>query len=117
MALGIGDVLFAALFPPVALEVFGRVAGVVALLLAIGAIGGVLLAGASGVFRTAFPVMIVLGPAMVVQHTWWRRRGRERTTAGGGADASQNARSDRVRQGCPSTQDCQEVGVSRHRRG
>jgi len=33
-----------------------------------------------GRVRVAFPVMIVLGPLIAAQYTYWRRRGLERTT-------------------------------------
>lgn len=62
-------------------KAFGRVAGVAAIVLALGVIGGLLALVGLGAFGGAFPVMVVLGPAMVVQYAYWRRRrGAERTT-------------------------------------
>jgi hypothetical protein len=75
--IGLGDLLLAAVFPLVMRKAFGRSAGLAALLLALAAIG-ILLALS---LRGYFPVMVVLGPLMVVQYLYWRKlRGRERTT-------------------------------------
>jgi hypothetical protein len=58
-------------------KAFGRPAGLAALLLALAAIGTLLALPLQGYF----PVMVVLGPLMVLQYLYWRRRrGRERTT-------------------------------------
>jgi hypothetical protein len=44
---------------------------------ALGAIAALLALPLAG----TFPVMVVLGPLMVIQYVWWiRRRGTERTT-------------------------------------
>jgi hypothetical protein len=57
-------------------KAFGRTAGLVALVLAFAAIGTLLALPLQGLF----PVMVVLGPLMVLQYLYWRRRqGRERT--------------------------------------
>jgi hypothetical protein len=77
VGLGLGDVLFAALFPLAMRKAFGRTAGLSAL--------GIGLAGLVFVFllpiQSIFPVMVVLGPLMVAQYLYWRRRsGPERTT-------------------------------------
>ena len=75
--LGLGDVLLATVFPLVMRKAFGRSAGMLALVLALAAIGTLLALPLPG----AFPVMVVLGPLMVLQYLFWHRRcGRERTT-------------------------------------
>ena len=75
--IGLGDLLLAAVFPLVMRKAFGRPAGVVALVLALAAIGTLLALPLQGLF----PVMVVLGPLMVLQYLYWRRRrGWERTT-------------------------------------
>ena len=81
LGLGMGDLLFATVFPHVMRKAYGRKAGGAAL--ALNLVGIVLLISlsASGYLRGAFPVMVLLGPSMVVQAVLWRRlRGPERTT-------------------------------------
>lgn len=75
--IGLGDLLLAAVFPLVMRKAFGLPAGLVSLLLALAAICTLLALPLQGLF----PVMVVLGPLMVLQYLYWRRRrGRERTT-------------------------------------
>jgi hypothetical protein len=77
LLLGLGDLLLASVFPLVMRKAYGRVAGLVALALALLTIA-ILLAYPQ---RQGFPVMVVLGPLMVAQFLYWRwRRGREWTT-------------------------------------
>jgi hypothetical protein len=77
ISIGLGDLLLASVFPLVMRKAFGRVAGWSAMLIALGAIAALLLAP----IAATFPVMIVLGPFMIVQYAYWsRRQGRERTT-------------------------------------
>jgi hypothetical protein len=81
LAIGLGDLLLASVFPLVTRKAYGRRAGRVALCLAIGALVAVLALPASGLLRGTFPVMVVLGPLMLLQYLTWRRRvGEERTT-------------------------------------
>lgn len=76
LGIGLGDLLLATVFPLVMRKAFGRLAGIVALVLALATIGVLLALPLQGVF----PVMVVLGPLMVVQYLYWRRRrGQERT--------------------------------------
>jgi hypothetical protein len=79
LAIGLGDLLLAASFPLVMDKAYGRPAGLAAFALALTAIGGVLLLPALGLTQI-FPVMVVLGPLIVLQYLFWRRRGPERTT-------------------------------------
>lgn len=80
MSIGLGDLLLASVFPLVMHKAFGRVAGWAAMLIALGAISALMLATIVDIADT-FPVMIVLGPLMIVQYIYWsRRQGRERTT-------------------------------------
>jgi hypothetical protein len=80
LGLGLGDLLLAAVFPLVLHKAFGRAAGVAALAIGLGALGTVLALPLLGVVRVTFPVMIVLGPLMIGQYLYWRRRrGQERT--------------------------------------
>jgi len=80
LGLGLGDLLVATLFVLVLRKAYGRLAAGVAVgvnLLAL----GVLLAP-SGIVdpHAPFPVMVVLGPLMILQYGCWRwRRGKERT--------------------------------------
>jgi hypothetical protein len=75
--IGLGDLLLASVFPLVMRKAFGRPAGLIALLLTLTAISTLLALPLQGLF----PVMVVLGPLMVLQYFYWRwRRGRERTT-------------------------------------
>ena len=75
--IGLGDLLLATVFPLVMRKAFGRPAGLVALALALAAIGTLLALPLQGLF----PVMVVLGPLQVLQYLYWsRRRGQERTT-------------------------------------
>jgi hypothetical protein len=77
VAIGVGDVLVAAVFPLVLRRAFGEWAGMIAMGSAIGAMVGLSVLPLSG----TFPVMVVLGPLMALQYTVWRRRyGSERTT-------------------------------------
>jgi hypothetical protein len=79
-AIGLGDLLLATLFPLVMRKAYGRVAGLIALGLAIAAIVGVMLLMLAGLWPVVFPLMIALGPLMLVQYGYWRRRcGVERT--------------------------------------
>jgi hypothetical protein len=81
VGLGLGDVLFAAVFPLVLRKAFGRTAGLGALTVSLGTLGVLLSLPALGLLRTTFPVMVVLGPLMVAQYAYWIRRCRvERTT-------------------------------------
>jgi hypothetical protein len=77
VAIGVGDVLVAAVFPLVLRRAFGEWAGKVAMGSTIGAMVGLSLLPISG----TFPIMVVLGPLMALQYMVWRRRyGLERTT-------------------------------------
>jgi len=81
LGIGLGDLLLATVFPLVMRKAYGRDPGIAAMALALGAIGGLFLLGRLGILVETFPVMIVLGPLMVVQYVYWRRRlGPERTT-------------------------------------
>jgi len=77
LGIGLGDLLLATVFPLVLRKAFGRSAGIIAMVLAPGAMGMLLALPLQGVF----PVMVVLGPLMGLQYLFWRRyRGQERTT-------------------------------------
>ncbi len=81
LAVGLGDLLFATVFPLVVRKAYGRGAGLVAVGIALVAVGGVVVVAAAGAIEGAFPVMTVLGPLMVLQFLFWSRRlGPERTT-------------------------------------
>ncbi|HEY7126559.1 MAG TPA: hypothetical protein VH540_21655 [Ktedonobacterales bacterium] len=75
-SIGLGDLLLAGVFPLVMRKAFGRLAGLVALGLALATIGVLLALPLQG----GFPLMVVLGPLMGLQYLSWRRRGPERTT-------------------------------------
>ena len=80
LGIGLGDLLLAAVFPLVMRKAFGRRAGVAALLVSLGCLTVVLTLPVLGIIHTTFPVMIMLGPLMVLQYIIWRQRRAERTT-------------------------------------
>jgi len=81
LAIGLGDLLLAAVFPLVMRKAYGRRAGITALVIGLGAMGVVVVLPILGILQGIFPVMVVLGPLMVLQYLYWRRqRGPERTT-------------------------------------
>ena len=76
LSIGLGDVLLATVFPLVMRKAFGRAAGIAAMVIVLIAIGTMLVLP----FKVVFPAMVVLGPLMVLQYFYWRRRrGHERT--------------------------------------
>ncbi len=76
-AIGIGDVLMAAVFPLVMRRAFGVGAGLIAIIGSFVVLVGLPLLPLTSIF----PVMVVLGPLMVVQYLGWRyQRRAERTT-------------------------------------
>jgi hypothetical protein len=79
LGIGLGDLVLAAVFPLVMRKAFGRMAGVAAMLVGLGAIGLLIVSVLFG-FVKIFPVMVVLGPLMVLQYAYWRQRRQERTT-------------------------------------
>jgi hypothetical protein len=79
-AIGLGDLLLAAVFPQVMRKAYGQGAGLAALGLALAAVAGVMLLLLSGLWQTSFPVMIVLGPVTIAQYLYRRwQLGEERT--------------------------------------
>jgi hypothetical protein len=77
LGIGLGDLLLASVFPLVMRKAFGYPAGITAMVLALAAIGTLLVLPLEGVF----PLMVVLGPLMILQYLFWRRsRGPERMT-------------------------------------
>jgi hypothetical protein len=80
LGLGLGDLLLATVFPLVLRKAYGTPAGLAAVGLGLVALVGVVaLAHLAAV--SVFPVMVVLGPLMVLQYAFWTRlRGPERTT-------------------------------------
>lgn len=81
LGVGMGDLLLATVFPLVMYKGFGRAAGSTALGLNLGLLLLLLVLVATGIVRTFFPVMLVLGPLTLLQYASWRlRRGPECTT-------------------------------------
>lgn len=81
LALGLGDVLLAAVFPLVMHKAFGRRAGIMAMLVALAVICLLLVLPLAGLPLATFPVMVVLGPLMIAEYIYWIRRCQaERTT-------------------------------------
>ncbi len=77
--LGMGDLLMVAVFPLVLRKAYGDTAGRVALALGLAAVAGLIALPFAGLDVPSFPVMVVLGPLMVAQYVYWRRKmGRER---------------------------------------
>lgn len=80
LGLGLGDLLLAALFPLVMRKAFGRLAGLLALGSGLAVCLLLLALPLLGLLQGVFPVMLLLGPLMVLQYACWRRGGRERST-------------------------------------
>ncbi|MGH9223759.1 MAG: hypothetical protein ACRD2W_08215 [Acidimicrobiales bacterium] len=81
LAIGLGDLLLAAVFPLVMRKAFGRTAGRVALATSAGTLVAILTVLYLVSSAPLIPAMVVLGPAMLVQIAYWRhRQGAERTT-------------------------------------
>jgi hypothetical protein len=81
LAIGLGDLLLAGVFPLVMRKAFGARAAATALAVGIAAIVAVLGLVQAEVIDFAVPVMVVLGPLMVAQYALSiRRHGSERTT-------------------------------------
>jgi hypothetical protein len=81
VALGLGDCLLLALWPLVAAKTYGRVAGIVAAVLALGTVAVVEAEVAAGNITGTVPMLSFLGPVAIGQWAFWRwRRSRERTT-------------------------------------
>jgi hypothetical protein len=77
VGIGLGDLLLASVFPLVMRKAFAKTAGVGAMLVALAAIAAIMLLP----LRVIFPVMIVLGPLMIIQYVYRSRvQGEERAT-------------------------------------
>lgn len=74
LGIGLGDLLLAAVFPLVMRKAYGRPAGLVALLISLSALAAVLSLPVLGFVDNVFPVMVILGPVMMGQYLFWRRR-------------------------------------------
>ncbi|MFE4515216.1 hypothetical protein ACFRMQ_13635 [Kitasatospora sp. NPDC056783] len=82
VAIGLGDLLLLVLHPLVAAKAHGRTAAVCAALTGLATTSAVSACFAAGWLTTGFPLLTALGPLIVAQHLYWRRRfGGERTTA------------------------------------
>lgn len=81
VGLGLGDLLMAAAFPLVMRKAFSRAAGLAALATSLAVVAALFGLALLGVLAGGFPLMVVLGPLMVVQYRYWiGTRRRERTT-------------------------------------
>lgn len=75
-SIGLGDLLMATCFPLSMRKAFGQTAGIIALIVSFGAILLLFIFPPTQLF----PVMVLLGPLMVIQYfIWIRQRGSERT--------------------------------------
>ncbi|MFJ7907213.1 hypothetical protein [Kitasatospora sp. NPDC096204] len=82
VAVGLGDLLLLVLYPLVAAKAHGRTAAWAAALTGLLTTSAVSACFAAGWLTTGFPLLTALGPLIVAQHLYWRRRcGGERTTA------------------------------------
>ncbi|MFC4050603.1 hypothetical protein ACFOY4_12975 [Actinomadura syzygii] len=78
---GLGDLLFVALFPLVMRKAYGRTAGLCALVAGLAALGLVFALVLNDVIGHTIPAMVFLGPLIVAQYLYWRlARGGERST-------------------------------------
>jgi hypothetical protein len=73
-AIGLGDLMMLAVFPLTMWKGFGKRAGLIALGVGFTAIVLLFVLPIGGIF----PVMVVLGPLILIQYLWWRRHGQER---------------------------------------
>lgn len=81
LGIGLGDLVLAAVFPLVMRKAFGYTAGIAAMTIGLGAISLLIVSLISGLLIGTFPVMVVLGPLMVLQYVYWKRQlKQERTT-------------------------------------
>jgi hypothetical protein len=81
VSIGAGDMVLATVSPLVLRKAFGRTAGVIALVTNLGVIALLLFVPAVSGGRETFPVMVLLGPLIVLHYLYWRWRvGPERTT-------------------------------------
>jgi hypothetical protein len=81
LGIGMGDMLLATVFPLVMRKAFGRAAGIASLAGNLSLIVVLLTVAVVSQLQVLFPVMILLGPLIIVQYAYWRRRcGRERAT-------------------------------------
>lgn len=76
IAIGVGDLLLATVFPLVMRRAHGAQAGVTAFVFAVGALLIVFALPVLGLLQTTFPVMVVLGPLMAAQGVLWRSKNR-----------------------------------------
>ncbi|MFJ9610086.1 hypothetical protein ACIRS1_27465 [Kitasatospora sp. NPDC101176] len=82
VAVGLGDLLLLVLYPLVAAKAHGRTAAACAALAGLLTTTAVSTCFALGLLTSGFPLLTALGPLIVAQHLYWRRRsGGERTTA------------------------------------
>lgn len=80
LGIGFGDLVLASVFPLVMRKAFGRRAAAAAIAIGLGAIAVLMALVDFGVIVRTVPAMVALGPLMIAQYAFWRRRGRERTT-------------------------------------
>jgi hypothetical protein len=81
LGIGLGDLLLATAFPLVMRKAFGRSAGILAMIIGLGSISLLVLSLVTGSLVGTIPVMVVLGPLMILQYLVWRQRQeQERTT-------------------------------------
>ena len=81
LLIGLGDLLLATVFPLVMRKAFGRSAGIAAIAINLGMIAAIMAFLVLTKVEVALPVMTGLGPLMVLQYVFWKRkRGAERTT-------------------------------------
>jgi len=80
VAIGLGDLLMAAVTPLVLRKAYGTNASLMAAICSLAALLSVLFLPVAMLGKT-FPVMVVLGPLIVAQYLFWYwRKGKERTT-------------------------------------
>jgi hypothetical protein len=79
LSVGLGDLLFASVFPLLLRRAYGRRAAIVSALTGFAALAAMTAVAAAGL-APVLPAMVVLWPLMLIQYAWWRRQGPERTT-------------------------------------
>lgn len=80
--IGLGDLLMVVLFPLAATKAFGRRAGQVAAYVAVITMAVIALMIWAGLLPPYSPLLAVLGPLIVAQYVFWRKRGHRERTVG-----------------------------------
>ena len=79
LSVGLGDLMFASVFPLLLRRAYGRRAAFAAAATSFGALAAMTASASMGLAHV-LPAMVAIWPLMLIQYTWLRRHGPERTT-------------------------------------